>query len=80
MWVRDFWAPPFGRRRLGARTFGRRPFGRRLFGRRHGIIANVNSASGIELIIATYQLIKMMRVSFKSKLDEIKLFLLNIRR
>jgi len=50
----------FGRRRLGARTFGRRPFGRR-----HSIIANVNSASGIELIIATYQLIKMMRVSFK---------------
>src|SRR6218665_1619531 len=35
--VRDFWAPPFGRRRLGARTFGRRPFGRRPFGRRHSV-------------------------------------------
>jgi len=49
-WVRDFWAPPFGRRRLGARTLGRRPFGRRPFGRRRSnIIIIVNSASGIEL-------------------------------
>src|SRR6218665_489528 len=74
--VRDFWAPPFGRRRLGAAVWARGHLGagRLGAGRLGAVIVLLEMLKVVSnlIIIGTYQLIKTMRVSLKSKLEELK--------